>query len=121
MEQLDPVETKICRACGRNKKLKSFQTLKSGNKAGVCNLCKASGRKIPKESSKEPPKDIALMLGNVNIKDYTLMYKFLEKAGYVLSKKEDIHEQFCKKYGLTPNKPKNVFNRYYSQKDCGLI
>jgi methylphosphotriester-DNA--protein-cysteine methyltransferase len=120
MEQLEPIEKKICRACNIAKKLKSFQTLKSGNKAGVCNLCKSQGKKIPKEHKSKPViKNIALQLGFIRKEDYVEMYKAMEKMGYNLSK--DLHEQFCKKYGLTPNKPKQKFNNYYTQKDCGLI
>lgn len=120
MEQLEPVEKKICRACNALKRLKSFQTLKSGNKAGVCNLCKSQGKRIPRESKPSRiPKNIALQLGFLRKEDYTEMYKAMELMGYDLS--QDLHEQFCKRYGLTPNSPKKTFINHYSQKDCGLI
>jgi hypothetical protein len=44
---------------------------------------------------------------------------YLKDAGYNL--KEDIHIQFCEKYGLTPHNPRKVFKNTYSQKDCGLV
>ena len=120
MEQLEPEEKKICRACGIQKRLKSFQTLKSGNKGGVCNLCKSQGKRIPREPKPSRiPKNVALQLGFIRKEDYIDMYKTMELMGYNLS--EDLHIQFCKKYGLTPNSPKQTFNNYYTQEDCGLI
>ena len=119
MEQKEPVEKKICRACGIEKALTKFPTLMSRNRAGVCRICKATGRTIVKTKVKEKKVDAPLNLGNVNINDYIKMYQYLEKSGYSLE--EDIHEQFCKRYNLTPHSPKKVFNRHYSQKDCGLI
>lgn len=120
MEQLEPVEKKICRACGVEKRLKSFQTLKSGNKGGVCNLCKSLGKKIPREPKPSRiPKNIALQMRFVRKEDYVEMYQFLQEKGYDLSK--DIHVQFCEKYGLTPNSPKRTFKNHYSPSDLGLI
>jgi hypothetical protein len=120
MKELEPVETNICRACNVAKKLKSFQTLKSGNKCGVCNVCRATGRRIPKGTKiNRKPKNIELQMGFVRKQDWEYMYKSLEKIGYDLSK--DLHEQFCNKYGLTPRSPKQTFKNHYSQKDLGLI
>lgn len=122
MEQIEPVETKICRACGKPKMIRRFPTLKSGNKGNVCNLCKSMGRTIKKlgESSSKPvPKNIALNLGNTSKKDYIETYKFLESIGYDL--KQDIHVQFCEKHGFTPKIPKKQFLNHYTQEDCGLI
>ena len=120
MEQLEPVEKKICRACNNLKKLKSFQLLKSGNRGSVCNVCKSQGKRIPREPKpSRVPKNIALQLGFLRKQDYTEMYKAMELMGYNLS--EDLHEQFCLRYGLTPNNPKQTFKNHYSQKDCGLI
>ena len=120
MNELELVEKKICRACNILKRLKSFQTLKSGNKGNVCNLCKSLGRRIPREPKPSRiPKNITLQMGFVRKQDYTEMYKCMELMGYNLS--QDLHEQFCKKYGLTPNSPKQTFKNHYSQKDCGLI
>jgi hypothetical protein len=121
MEQIEPVEKKICRACGIEKQISKFPSLTSGNRAGVCRICKATGRNIPKEKigRKEPKKNNPLQLGNISIKDYENTYRFLESIGYSL--KKDLHEQFCKKYGLTPSSPKQEFNNYYSPKDLGLV
>ena len=91
----------------------------SGNRAGVCSKCKALGITIPDKKKKEPQKQNPLQLGFVQVKDYENAYKFLESAGYSL--KEDLHIQFCKKYGLTPNSPKQIFNNHYSPKDLGLV
>ena len=119
MKELEPVETKICRACSIEKKITSYSRTSSGNRAGVCNLCRSLGRTIPDKKKKEPKKQNPLQLGFVQVKDYENAYKFLESAGYSL--KEDLHIQFCNRYGLTPNSPKQTFLNHYSQKDLGMI
>ena len=121
MNELEPVETKICRACGNQKKLKSFGKTSSGNRGNVCNICKSLGNTIKKGVKGEHyvVKNNVLQLGNVSIDDYIKVYKFLKSIDYDLS--QDIHIQFCKKYGLTPNSPKQTFKNHYSQKDCGLV
>ena len=121
MEQIEPVEKKICRACEKEKKITSFSKTSSGNRGSVCNLCKSLGMTIKnkKPSQKEPTKNHPLQLGNVSKKDYEYMYKSLEKMGYNLS--QDLHEQFCKKYNLPIRVPKQKFKNHYSQKDCGLV
>ena len=121
MEQIDPVEKKICLACEKEKKITSYSRTRNGNRPNVCNSCRSLGRTIPNElKSSRARKSTTLRLGNPKMIDYEKCYKFLESAGYSL-KEEDIHEQFCKKYGLTPNSPKKTFLNYYSPKDLGLI
>jgi hypothetical protein len=121
MEQIEPVEKKICRACEREKKITSFSKGANGKRGGVCNLCKSLGMTIKNKNTapKKIIKNTPLQLGFVQAKDYENAYKFLEKAGYSL--KEDLHIQFCNRYGLTPNSPKQEFNKHYSPKDLGLI
>jgi hypothetical protein len=121
MNELEPVETKICRACEKQKKITSYSRTSSGNRAGVCNMCRSLGNTIKNKnlSQKEPTKNTPLQLGNPSQKDYENAYRFLENIGYSL--KEDLHIQFCKKYGLTPNSPKQTFLNHYSQKDLGLV
>jgi len=121
MEQFELIEKKICKACGNQKKLKSFGKTSSGNRGNVCNVCKSLGNTIKKGVKGEHyvVKNNALQLGNTSIKDYKNTYEFLESIGYNLS--EDIHIQFCLKYGLTPHSPKQKFKNHYSQKDCGLV
>ena len=46
MNELEPVEKKICRACGVEKQVKRFTKLATGNRVGVCNLCRALGNTI---------------------------------------------------------------------------
>jgi hypothetical protein len=119
MEQIIPVETKICKACSLEKKITRFTMLASGNRGNTCNLCKSLGRTQKKgEKKSKTKKNNPLQLGNISMRDYVDMYEFLEKLGYSLE--GDIHEQFCKRYGLTPHEPKNKFNRHYSAQDCGL-
>lgn len=122
MQELNPEEKKICRVCNIPKRLKSFQTLKSGNKGGVCNLCKAQGKRIQREPKPSRiPKNIELQMGYVRKEDWVETYKFLQRKGYVLSGDKTIHQQFCEKYGLTPNIPEKTFKNHYSPSDLGLI
>ena len=119
MEQIEPVEKKICRACGVEKQVKRFTKLAIDKRANVCNLCRALGNTIKDKKSKPLKKNNPLQLGFVQVKDYENTYRFLESIGYSL--KEDLHIQFCIRYGLTPNSPKQKFNKHYSPKDLGLI
>jgi hypothetical protein len=52
-------------------------------------------------------------------RDYVESFIFLKAMGYSLD--QDIHIQFCKKYGLTPNDPKKTFKNIFTVKDCDLI
>jgi hypothetical protein len=52
-------------------------------------------------------------------RDYVEAFVFLRAMGYDLT--QDIHIQFCKKYGLTPNDPKQTFQNIFTVKDCYLI
>ena len=120
MEQLKPLETKVCKACNIEKDIKNFhrQAAVSDGYMARCKKCKLVGKLIPKEK-KEKKEIRPLTLANPSAQDYINMYKFMESIGYSL--KEDLHIQFCKKYGLTPSNPKQTFSSYYSQKDCGLV
>jgi hypothetical protein len=114
------LDTKVCKACNVEKEIKCFskqQGIGDGY-AARCKKCKLEGNLIPKEK-KERIEFRPLTLAAPSIQDYILMYKLMEDIGYSL--KEDIHIQFCTKYGLTPNIPKQTFLHYYSQKDLGLI
>ena len=82
MEQIEPVEKKICRACGVEKQVKRFTKLASGNRAGVCNVCRSLGNTIPNKKKKEPQKNNPLQLGFVKVEDYENTYRFLESIGY---------------------------------------
>jgi hypothetical protein len=121
MEQLDPVEKKICLACGIIKKLKSFGKTPSGNRGNVCNTCKAYGRTIKKMEEVKVVKktNSPLMMFSVKKEDYIIMYNFFKSIGYSLE--TDIHTQFCEKHNLKPKIRKEPFPNHYSPKDCGLI
>lgn len=120
MQQLEPLETKVCKACNIEKNIKHFhrQTAVSSGYMARCKKCKLDGKIIPKEK-KEKKEIRPLTLAAPQIEDYIEMYKLMETIGYSLN--GDIHEQFCKKYGLTPSNPKQIFLSHYSQKDLGLI
>lgn len=115
MEQKNPVESFICKAC----KLEKPSTKFYRNKNCVsgfhprCKMCMKTGIKInqgPKKKSAFSTK-ARLTLRNPEAVDYIDTFLFLEKIGYDLTK--DIHIQFCEKYNLTPNNPIEVFNNSY--------
>jgi hypothetical protein len=114
------LNTKVCNACNIEKEIKQFtrqQGIGDGY-AARCKKCKLDGILMPREK-KERKEIRPLTLAAPSIQDYKDMYKLMETIGYLLS--EDLHIQFCNKYGLTPNIPKKVFLSHYSQKDCGLV
>ena len=114
------LKTKLCKACNVELDIKEFskqQGIGDGYSAR-CKKCKIDGNLIPKD--KKMKKILRpLTLSAPSLIHYINMYKLMENIGYSL--KEDLHIQFCKKYGLTPNIPKKTFLHYFSQKDCGLI
>ena len=105
-------ETKICRACGLEKSVKSFpKANQSTGYASRCKVCKLKGNLIPKVKIKTK-KSIAeqrfediVRLDAPNAEDYKLMYDFLKSIGYDVTK--DVHKQFCKKYKLVYKKRAN--------------
>jgi hypothetical protein len=121
MENLDPLETKICGACEKPKRITRFQLLRSGNRGSVCNLCKSLGITIKNKvkAKKKLIHNHPLQLTAVFERDYVNTYEFFKAMKYSLE--EDIHEQFCKRHGLTPNSPKKIFKNHLSPKDLGLV
>jgi hypothetical protein len=113
-------ETKVCKACGIEKDIKQYHTAKGigDGYTARCKKCKLDGLLIPKEK-KEKIEYRPLTLAAPSMEDYIETYSTLKVMGYDLTK--DIHEQFCKKYNLIPNNPKQKFKHHISQKDCGLI
>jgi len=114
------LKTKVCRACNIEKDVKHFhkQNAVSDGYMARCKKCKLDGKLIPKEK-KEKIEFRPLTLAAPSIQDYTEMYLTLKKMKYDLNK--DIHIQFCERYGLKPNIPKQTFLSHHSQKDLGLI
>lgn len=114
------LKTKVCRACGIEKDVKEFHRQKgiSDGYIARCKKCKNDGILIPKDK-KEKQEFRPLTLAAPTEEDYTEMYLMLKKMKYDLSR--DLHIQFCEKYGLTPNNPKQIFMHHISQKKLGLI
>ena len=119
---------KTCKACLIERTIDNFDKSKDwpDGYQSRCKICKNNGTKIMfKNSGKWSKKNKiktnyrGLIITNTMKHDYIETFVFLREAGYNL--KEDIHIQFCEKYGLTPNTPKKTFKNYYSQKDCGLV
>ena len=114
------LETKVCKACGIEKDLNQYHKTKGvgDGYTARCKKCKMDGLLIPKEK-KEKQEYKPLTLAAPSIEDYTEMYLTLKKMGYDLNR--DLHIQFCEKYGLSPNNPKQKFKHHISQKSLGLI
>jgi len=92
-----------------------------------CKTCKKDGKLIvfensgkwSKKNQKIKRSNYMMRFTNPLKRDYVESFIFLRAMGYSLD--QDIHIQFCKKYGLTPNVPKQTFKNYYTPKDCDLI
>ena len=118
---------KICKTCGLEKKLTSFFKNRN-NKDGLqksCKICVNNNvkhyRQLRKENEEREDRfdgKTLSMIGSVK-SDYCAMYSFLSKIGYNVE--EDIHLQFCEKWGITTPKQRkgrgSKVNRY-TYKDC---
>lgn len=123
MEEKEVIESKICCACQKLKKIKDYyvnRALKSGydNK---CKMCRLHGRLCrKKDTPKRPkPKKREINLTNVTKEDWVETYLFLEKIGYDIT--NDLHHQFCERHGLKPRKRMKEKTLYFSPKDLGMI
>ncbi len=109
---------KICRACGKEKPIKSFHrnnAIPSGYDSR-CKICKSQGILIRNKKPKKIQKGFqGLMLFNTRDTDYREMYLFLEMIGYDL--KRDIHIQFCEKYNLQPRERPKKSENFFSLED----
>jgi len=129
MNELEPIKTKICKACHIERTVKHFVKTKafSDGYESRCNICKKNGIKIiPKNSGKWSKKnkkirssEYILPFTNPQKEDFYLAYTFLRNIGYSLD--QDIHIQFCKKYGLDPIVRNKKSISKYSPKDCDLV
>jgi hypothetical protein len=124
---IDAGEIRYCQACERQKPIKDFyrnRAMRDGYELR-CKVCHFNGVKRNKTESKYPNrkpheqkwKNYFNIVG-VTKNDYRNMFLFLESSGYSL--KDDIHIQFCKKWGLTPHIPKQIFKNQYTPKDFNL-
>ena len=127
-----PVEEsdyRYCAACKLDKPSKDFyrnKLLISGYETR-CKKCKNNRIKInqdgPRYAHRKPYQQEWANYFNiigVTKDDYKSMYIFLNKVGYSLEE-NNIHEQFCKKWGLTPHKPKKPFKNTFTPKDFNLV
>jgi DNA-directed RNA polymerase beta subunit len=129
MEQIEPLKTKICKACLIERTIKNYNknTSFSDGFESRCKTCKKNGNLIvfksdgkwSKKKHKIKRSDYILPFTNPMKRDYVEAFVFLRAMGYDLT--QDIHIQFCKKYGLTPNDPKQTFQTIFTVKDCYLI
>ena len=129
MEELEPLKTKICKVCFIEKTIKNFNKNSSfaNGFESRCKTCKKDGKLIVFENSgkwskkNQKIKRTSYMMRFTNPlkRDYVESFIFLKAMGYSLD--QDIHIQFCKKYGLTPNDPKQTFQNNFTAKDCDLV
>jgi hypothetical protein len=116
------MEVRVCRACGLTKGLKSFgvnNSLSSGY-SSRCKLCVMDGVKIvrpEKEPNLTPSERLSLNLAFITKEDYINTFKALRIMGYDLTSELNIHQQFCKKYGLTPLKRKPVGKTIWTKEE----
>ena len=116
MSEENLLETKVCGACNKLKVITSFHRVGT-KRLPRCKQCKLEGKFIPRSDKYNDANEIAyLRLFNTTKSDYIQMYELFESMGYDL--KKDIHTQFCEKYNLPVNNPKNVFEHYISPQDC---
>jgi NMD protein affecting ribosome stability and mRNA decay len=128
MKDIKTVETRYCAACELDKPINQFyrNNLLVGGYEGRCKNCKNNRIKINKDEPRYPNRkpyqqewaNYFNIIG-VTKNDYKSMYIFLNKVGYSLE--ENIHEQFCKKWGLTPHKPSKPFKNTFTPKDFNLV
>jgi hypothetical protein len=129
MEELQPVKTKICKACFMEKTIKNFNksTAFRDGFESRCKTCKTNrvmiiaknAGKWSKKNKKIRSSEYLLPFTNPQKEDFYLAYTFLRTIGYSLD--QDIHIQFCKKYGLDPIKRDKKSISKYSPEDCDLV
>jgi hypothetical protein len=116
------MEVKICRACHKEKSLKSFYRNKqyADGYEPKCRICKVNKVRIrelkPKKSIYFQDWNHYFRLVHPNLEDYCMCYGFFSNIGYDPSK--DIHTQFCEKYNLTPSVRKKKDENKYFYSDC---
>ena len=120
------LKTKICCACKKEKDIRCFyacQKIADGYE-NRCKICKKerikcnSNKKLLKSPGRPKERELP-ELWNVRKGDWIETYKFLESIGYNLN--ENIHKQFCEKFGLLPRKRMKEKSIQYTPKDLGLV
>jgi hypothetical protein len=104
---------KQCKICKETKPLKEFFGCRgcSDGHLGICKVCKKSGKTVrdtlPKKESKfnrmwSKFDDNFMKMSMVSKDDYRVMYEFLARCGYDITK--DIAKQFTDKWNSTQKK-----------------
>lgn len=112
-------ETKLCKVCGKTKKLSQFYKDHKMSKGRMsrCKICFNAGKTIykivnPRTTGFSSPLDLYLRFPCES--DYRKMYELLSNLGYNVC--GDIHKQFCDKYNLetierSSEKEQNLFSK----------
>lgn len=105
------IEHKICCSCGENKEISLFFR-NCGRNDGYearCKQCKKTNKKCVARRGKKKEKEYIepniqddFTFLHPTKEDWAWMYQMLQRLGYDLN--ENIHKQFCQKYGLQPKK-----------------
>lgn len=114
---------KECKICKTVKPLQDYYVCKqcSDGHLGICKVCKKSGKNLKSLQYKQPKfnkewskfDDNFMKMKFVTKDNYRLMYDFLARCGYDISK--DIHQQFIDKWNATSkNKPMKYNKRGYN-------
>lgn len=114
------MKTKVCKSCGKEKKVESF-TKNKNMRSGYLNTCKICFNQRAKQYREKKEKvklelDPNLRLANTKLLDWCRMWKIVEQLGYDIH--GDIHQQFCERHTLPYKKkpPKNI--KTYIPSDC---
>jgi hypothetical protein len=108
--EIDNKGTKLCPSCMCELPISDFYVSPNGVMHYRCRECKKNNSKsrlrVHKNVDNQSIDEIQLRSYR---KDYLKMYKIFDKIGYDL--KQNIHEQFCEKYGLEYNSDKPKVNK----------
>ena len=103
---------KECKICKVTKPLKDYFSCRNciDGHLGLCKVCKKAGKTVRDTLPKKQPKfnrmwsnfdDNFMKMSMVSQEDYRVMYEFLARCGYDISK--DIHQQFTDKWNSSSN------------------
>jgi hypothetical protein len=121
-KEKEPLKTKICPACGKEKSTTSFYKTKSGlrSRCKMCQLQKVNRIKDTETKVSNKRRRVeGPALFNVSKIDWIQTYNLLKSMGYDLEK--NIHLQFCEKHNFQPNNRGFENSIIYSPKDLGMI
>ena len=98
------METRICKACLKEKQLKDFYRHSGENYMSKCKRCFIDKVKIHKEKKSKKSLNDYMVLNGTSKQDYMVMYELMERV-FGVDLRHDIHEQFIKRWEERYNVP----------------